>query len=282
MQNSTWARAALTILIIIAVVTVSVLVVMGFTDSGTKQESTDGDRADGIVIVDGAGATDVPLDPVGQAIGDFEPLVIPTGLTVGVGVTVPNEQRTQPGSALMVGDVLVANAAQTKTGTNPYLLVAVDEITYPIVGEERSAVFHAAGVPDDGTRVVQKVIVRVRQVGGADSDAWVMGYSIVAVNGRLDAMTVANTDSCQAGTILSGHGTATNDTVQGCFYAIGTVATPGSPISNISVVSRVDDAEQRLYVQSDVARVYDLGHSHEHEEGDYEYDNETGERLSQD
>lgn len=230
----------------------------------------------------GDGAT--PVDPLGQAAdgGLFDPLAIPAGITSGIGADIPDAQLTQPGAELRPGDLIIANLFQSAANANPFVLMVVDTITDPLAGEERAVAFDASGVSDDGIRVVQKVTLRIRQIAGSgDMSAWHLMKSVQPVNLKLEPMTVidAPAEGCgTAKTSLAGHDGATNDTVQACFYAFGSVNTPESVLSSIAVTVRMDGRTQSLYVQSNAGQ--DIGvedaHAHDHDEQWWEVDPVTG------
>lgn len=216
-----------------------------------------------------------PVDQVGQAAdgGGFAPLAVPAGLPSGVGAVIADGDRTQEGAELGVGDLVVVNAYQPRAAADPYLLVVVDEITAPLTGEDRAAAFTAAGVPDDGERVVQAVTLRARQIaGGGDMSSWMLPATVQPLNGQLDAMTVvprSGTDCGGSGAILDGHETATADTVRACLLAFGSVSAPASPVTSLAVTGRVGERTVTLYVQSNQVPDPGLEESHqEHYEGD--------------
>lgn len=212
-----------------------------------------------------------PVDPVGQAAddGDFEPLRVPAGLTTGVGATVPDEQRTPPGTEAVAGvaEPVIVNAYQPDTSTDPYLLVSVDDVSAPFAGTDRDAAFVHAGQESWPERSVQEITMRIRQVAGhGDISSWDLHRAVVPVNSALEGMTVAAAEGsdCSGGRHpLDGHDASTNDTVQVCLYAFGTIARPSDPVSSVSLSTRVGGATPWLYFQSNWDSLPDPGHHHE-------------------
>lgn len=229
----------------------------------------------------GAGAA---VDRVGQPAngGHFEPLSIPEGVTAGVGADIPEGELTQPGVDLGEGDLVIANLFQADASANPFVMLKVDEFTDPLVDDARATAFQTAGATDDGARVVQKVTLRIRQIAGSGNmDAWNFARSVVPVNLHFESMTyigISGDDCGDPTNPLAGHDTATNDTVQVCFYVFGAVNTPASPLANLMIDVRMAGSTQQLYIQSN--KGLDLGlegaHEADHEDEWWQTDPETG------
>lgn len=220
----------------------------------------------------------LPIDPTGGTAGDYDPLRVPGGVTSGIGADIPDSELTQPGTALVPGDIIVAYLHQAEATANPYVLLTVDEITDPLSGAEREAAYATAGATDDGTQVVQRVTIRVRQIaGGADTAAWNLARSVYPVNLKLETMTVVPTGGpdCASPSAPLGAGD-TADTVRSCFYAFGAVNTPTSIISSITVEALFTDATKKLYIQSDKNEDLQLEESHDHSDHAWQIDTETG------
>ena len=227
-----------------------------------------------------SGAPDevLPIDATGGTAGDYDPLSVPAGVTSGIGADIPDSELTQPGTPLIPGDVVVAYLHQADATANPYVLLTVDEITDPLSGAERGAAYAAAGGADDGSQVVQRVTVRVRQIaGGADTATWNLSRSVYPVNLKLETMTVVPADGrdCASPTAPLGAGD-TADTIRSCFYAFGAVNTPTSIISSITVEALFTDATKKLYIQSDKNEDLQLEESHDHSDHAWQIDTETG------
>lgn len=211
----------------------------------------------------------VAVDRVGQAAdgGVFDPLTIPAGLTSGVGADIPEDQLTQPGADLGVGDLIITNLYQSDASANPYVLLVVDGVTEPLKDSERSSAFASTGVPDDGVRVVQKVTLRLRQIAGSgDMAGWYLAKSVMPLNLQLESMTVLDISNATCGaakTPLAGHDGTTNDTVQACFFVFGSVNTPASPISSLAISVRMAGKTQQLYIQSNAGQDLSVGNAHE-------------------
>lgn len=218
-----------------------------------------------------------PVDPTGQAAGDFEPLTLPAGVTGGIGGYIPESQLTEADRTLAPGEVGLLYMNQSDIGANPYVLFTVDEITAPLTGTERARAYQAAGTPDDEGQVVQKVTARLRQVaGGGATDQWKVAASLRPVNMKSETMNVidAGDPACQdVRAPFAGHAPAT--TVQTCFYVFGAVNTPGSMISSILATGVTTDTTVTVYIQSD--KHPDLGLLEaSHGEHDWQIDPETG------
>lgn len=217
------------------------------------------------------GGNGAPVDSTGQAVGDYEPLVIPAGIVAGVGIDIPDAQLSQTDAEYGLGDLVIANLVQPDANANPYVMLVVDEIGYPLSGAERAEAFQFAGAVDDGERIVQKVTLRLRHIGGhGEMDTWNLARSVMPVNEQLQTMTVIDgPESC--GTVKSpllGHGAETGDTIRVCFYAFGAVNDPASPVSNILVTGRLNLSTVSLYIQS--ANTFDATGSGDHEDHGHE------------
>lgn len=261
---------------------IGVCVILWVSASGSS-ENTAGGEAPAPTLSAADRDESAALDRTGQAAGDdFEPLAIPDGIPSGTGVEIPEHQLTQPGTDLSVGDLVIANLFQSEAYANPYVLLMVDEFSAPLEGDARTAAFAEAGMPDAPDQMVQKVTLRLRQIAGTGEMAnWRLPGSIIPVNLKFESLAVTDIPSARCGqamTPLAGHDASTNDTVQVCFYAFGSVNTPGSPVSSLSIPIRIDGKTQYLYVQSDKGLDLGLGdaHAHDHDDEWWEIDPATG------
>lgn len=254
--------------------------VISSASSGDEAGATPAPTATLADIPDGVTA----VDQKGQAAegGTFEPLAIPAGITSGIGMDIPEDQMTQPGSDLGVGDLIITNLYQSDAAANPYVLLTVDEISDPLTDAARADAFSGAGMPDDGSRNVQRVTLRLRQIAGSgDMANWNLIRSVAPINLSLESMTVIDIPSAACGstkTPLAGHDGTTNDTVQSCFYAFGSVNTPASPISSLTIAVRMGGQTERLFIQSNAGLDLGVGDAHaaDHDHEWYQTDPETG------
>lgn len=223
-------------------------------------------------------ATAAPIDPsvpavdkIGQAAGggSFDPLAVPSGISTGAGVDIPDSQLTGPDADLVAatGTIALVEAQQVDTMVSPIILAVVDDVSAPLTDAARDAAFAEAGQEQWDGRIVQKVTMRIRHIAGdAAAENWDIYRSVLPVNGALEGMVVApasGPDCTDSRTPFTEHGLTTDDTVQVCFYAIGAVSRPADPVSSIAITTLYDNAETRVYFQSNWNPIKDPGHSHE-------------------
>jgi hypothetical protein len=107
---------------------------------------------------------------------------------------------------------------------------------------------------------VQTVTVRVREVANVNGDtgAWNLTSALNAVNNAGDSMPLRAYEespySCRGeGLPFAEHGLATNDTVQVCMYALGSIAFNTSVwLNGVQVLGVVDGQPSPVMIRSDV------------------------------
>lgn len=190
--------------------------------------------------------------PVGDTLGDYDPLELPPGYNGGA---IPFELLTTGEESLTPSDVAVLGPDTLEQGPRPYVIVAVDEITAALEGDERDAALKLSPEAPNPDRTVQRVEMRVRAVAGqGDLKAWDLRQSIYPMNGVLEAMRVAPApgEECVGpGAPFAGIDDVFNTTVKTCMYVYGTHEYPQDPIASIHLETQNGDGRTVLFVGSD-------------------------------
>lgn len=180
----------------------------------------------------------------GQAVGSYEPLVVPDGIPVGVtDETTPDLWTIGMGDrrSIELGDTaiihvdqsLVEHAEQSMT-----VAIAVDDVTEPVSGAERDNVLTDLGYNPEHQIVLQKITMRVRIVQQAEPTSEnELGFNLADI---LDVKSDVGGDmpfhfypegvngggECVGSwEPMNGHDASTGDTVQVCGYVTGDLNT---------------------------------------------------------
>lgn len=252
----------------VAVVTVAIGIVGVFASSRNNPEPPLDEKTPSVTVTLPDGTQIIALDPVGTSDGDFDPITIPDGVTSGIGLEIPESELTAPGGYNGPGDTVIANLHQSQALANPYALIVVDEFSNPLEGQQRAGAFAYAGFPDDGSRSVQTITLRIRQIAGSGSVSdWSLTRSIQPVNERLEPMTVVDKGCAPISSPLRGHHGSSSSTVRVCIYAFGSVNTPQQPVAAVQINTRLSGKAVRLFISSDKIIDQDVKGSHKHDEG---------------
>lgn len=191
----------------------------------------------------GGGGADGPTLE-GQAVGDFAPLTVPDGISVGItDETAPDlwtigmgdRQPVELGDTAIihVDQSLVEHAEQSMT-----VAIAVDDVTEPVSGAERDNVLTDLGYNPEHQIVLQKITMRVRIVQQAEPTSEnELGFNLADI---LDVKSDVGGDmpfhfyregvngggECVGSwEPMNGHDASTGDTVQVCGYVTGDLNT---------------------------------------------------------
>ena len=180
-------------------------------------------------------ATAAPtLDRTGQAVGDFDPLIVPDGVDFGEGVKVSYDQLTPGGSSAELGETLVVAKGDVE------FLVSVDSVGDIYSDADMNALIADHGIdwgyPGLGV-TVQPITMRVRHIGGTgDAATFDIASAIELVGTTGSDMVVMQNAACPGPrTPFDGHDVRTGDTVQVCLLAVGGVGAPAATLASIDV-----------------------------------------------
>lgn len=183
-------------------------------------------------IGQGAGAS--TLDRTGQAVGDFEPLVVPDGVDFGAGITIAYDQLTPGGSNAQLGETLVVAKGDVE------FLVSIDSVGDIYSDADMNALIADQGIdwgyPGLGV-TVQPITMRVRHIGGAgDAAKFDIASALELVGTTGSDMIVMQNAACPGPrTPFDGHDVSTGDTVQVCLLAVGGVDAPAATLASVDV-----------------------------------------------
>lgn len=179
----------------------------------------------------------------GQSIGDYDPLLVPDGIPVGITTdTAPDlwtvgmgeRQNVELGDTAIihVDPLMVQYAEQNMT-----VAIAVDDVTEPISGPERDVVLTDLGYSPEHQIVLQKITMRVRIVQQpAPESEEPTGFNLADiidvksdVGGNMPFHFYPdgiNGNACKGSwDPMEGHDASRGDTVQVCGYVTGDLNT---------------------------------------------------------